>query len=334
MRTCHRTRSYFSALPACKTNTAPCRSWLSAAAPRFTMCCSVLQYVAVCCTVLQFVVVHFSVLRCVAVCCSVTTSIHLPKQRTQHPSVVAVSSRVQCVAVCCTVLQCVAARCSALQCNCNTSSCVWHNALMCVAWRIHVYPLVYGNESCHTWNSEISSIGANRNTWCNTYNWVMYWAQIPQLCPPCRHAYKWVASTTNLGIMDVGAHRNGVAHTITSMKLWTHSPCEHACVWHTYICIHTYIHIYICSCTCIYIHKHIYIYIHAHTHTHTYTPVHDTCVRDMTHSYLIYSYAQQHSLICATRLIRVCCMTHVFASEKTHTYVTRESSMCAPKVFS
>jgi len=54
-----------------------------------SLCCSVLQRVAVCCSVLQCVAVCCSVLQCVAVCCSV----------------------LQCVAVCCSVLQCVAVRC-------------------------------------------------------------------------------------------------------------------------------------------------------------------------------------------------------------------------------
>jgi len=51
-----------------------------------TLCCSVLQCVAVRCSVLQCVAVCSSALQCVAVCCSV----------------------LQCVAVCCSVLQCVA----------------------------------------------------------------------------------------------------------------------------------------------------------------------------------------------------------------------------------
>jgi len=39
-----------------------------------TLCCSVLQCVAVCCSVLQCVAVCCSVLQCVAVCCSVLHS--------------------------------------------------------------------------------------------------------------------------------------------------------------------------------------------------------------------------------------------------------------------
>jgi len=44
-----------------------------------TVCCSVLQCVAVCCSVLQCVAVCCSVLQCVAVCCSVLQC--LEKQR-------------------------------------------------------------------------------------------------------------------------------------------------------------------------------------------------------------------------------------------------------------
>ena len=84
-----------------------------------SVCCSVLQCVAVCRNVseLQLVaeccVLHLAcsstlyVLQCVAVCCSV----------------------LQCVAVCCSVLQCVAVCCSVSQCeqvavSCDVSQCV------------------------------------------------------------------------------------------------------------------------------------------------------------------------------------------------------------------
>jgi len=65
---------------------ARCRSWRLNTI--HTVCCSVLQCVAVCCSVLHCEAKHYT--QCVVVCCSV----------------------LQCVAMCCSVLQCVAVCCS------------------------------------------------------------------------------------------------------------------------------------------------------------------------------------------------------------------------------
>jgi len=67
-----------------------------------SLCCSMLQCVAVCCRVLQGVAVCCSVLQCDAVCRSV-----------------------QSVAECCRVLQSVAACCRVLQCQKRVS---WHHS--------------------------------------------------------------------------------------------------------------------------------------------------------------------------------------------------------------
>jgi len=106
-----------------------------------TLCCSVLQCVAVCCSVLQYiymctlhtniakldstpkpmccnllqhVVVCCSVLQCVAVCYSVLQLyVHVTYKHSQtrlHTK----ANVLQCVAVCCSVLQCVAVCCSVL----------------------------------------------------------------------------------------------------------------------------------------------------------------------------------------------------------------------------
>jgi len=69
-----------------------------------TVCCSVLQCVAVWCSVVQCGAVWCRVLQCVAVRCSVLQCVAWR------------CSALQCVAVRCMALQCVAWRCSALQC--------------------------------------------------------------------------------------------------------------------------------------------------------------------------------------------------------------------------
>ena len=76
------------------------------------VCCSVLQHVAVCCSVLQCVAVWRSVVQCVAACYSV----------------------LQCGAVCRSVLQCVAVWCSVLQ---SVAVCcsVWH-----MGWDVYASP--------------------------------------------------------------------------------------------------------------------------------------------------------------------------------------------------
>jgi len=74
----------------------PIEGYIMTGPRHVSVCCSVLQCVAVCCSVLQCGAVCCSVLQCVAVCCSVAV--------------------LQCVAVCCSVLQCVAVCCSVLQC--------------------------------------------------------------------------------------------------------------------------------------------------------------------------------------------------------------------------
>ena len=75
---------------------------------RHTLCCSVLQCVAVCCSVLQCVAMCCSVLQCVTACCCEFTIRHTMSERERAVW--------QCVAVCCSELQCVAVCCSVLQC--------------------------------------------------------------------------------------------------------------------------------------------------------------------------------------------------------------------------
>jgi len=81
-----------------------------------SVCCSVLQCVAVRCSALQCVAMCCSVLRCVAVCCSLLKS----------------------VAVCCSLLQSVAVCCSLLQCHLNSRflrDSVCSGVLQCIAVR-------------------------------------------------------------------------------------------------------------------------------------------------------------------------------------------------------
>jgi len=81
-----------------------------------TLCCSVLQCVAVCCSVLQCVAVCRSVLQCVAVCYSVLRCVAVSlwlavstfEVEPKHPML-------QCVAVRCSLLQYIAVCCSVLQ---------------------------------------------------------------------------------------------------------------------------------------------------------------------------------------------------------------------------
>jgi len=79
--------------------------------PRSSLCCSVLQYVAVCCTVLHCLEHHLAtdlmhfVLASKVFCCSVL-----------HCGLVVCRSVMRCVALICSVLQCVAVCCSVLQC--------------------------------------------------------------------------------------------------------------------------------------------------------------------------------------------------------------------------
>jgi len=102
-----------------------------------------LRRVSVCCSVLQCVAVRGSLLQCVAVRCSVMQGVlvcSIPRKQRDCPfarefvlqgvavrcSVVQCSavwcSVLQCVAVCCSVLQCVAVCCSVLQCVAVCSS--------------------------------------------------------------------------------------------------------------------------------------------------------------------------------------------------------------------
>ena len=89
---------------------------------RVAVCCSVLQCVAVCCgvrscdfdksitivvakdPVLQRVAVHRSVLQCVAVCCSIRSCGFDKDIATSSPKTLC-CSMLQCVAVCCSVLR-------------------------------------------------------------------------------------------------------------------------------------------------------------------------------------------------------------------------------------
>jgi len=121
----------------------------------YTVCCSVLQYVAVCCSVLHSLHARLSRRKChrlywcsmccsvvqgVAVCCSVLHSPHSRPSRRKCQRLFSCSmccsvlqcvadhwdvhvdsayarfNRVLCVAVCCSVLQCAAVCCSVLQC--------------------------------------------------------------------------------------------------------------------------------------------------------------------------------------------------------------------------
>jgi len=72
----------------------------------------VLQCVTVCCSVLQLVAVC-SVLQCVAVCCSVLQCVAVIQWSASMHEIIRIAHQV--VAVCCSVLQCVAVYCSVLQ---------------------------------------------------------------------------------------------------------------------------------------------------------------------------------------------------------------------------
>ena len=89
------------------------------AAYRSTLCCSVLQCVAVCCSVLQCVAVCCSVLQSVSVCSSVlqlqffAVSVRhsiIARYRWQNENYIETGSSLHC-----SVLQCVAVCCSAMQ---------------------------------------------------------------------------------------------------------------------------------------------------------------------------------------------------------------------------
>jgi len=97
-----------------------------------TQCCSVLRGVLLgsssCCTKLS---VCCSMLQSVAVCCSVLRFFGLKVARLEH-----FASCCACVATCCRVSQCVAARCSVLLESCSScpffiTLCVCSSALLC-----------------------------------------------------------------------------------------------------------------------------------------------------------------------------------------------------------
>jgi len=106
------------------------RTYFAAQAHRFeTVCCSVLQCVAVCgsvmqcftvcCNVLQSVAVCGSVLQCVTVCCSVLQRVAVCCSLLQY-----VVSCV-CVTVCCSVLQCIVICCGVSKYVADVD--VWHS---------------------------------------------------------------------------------------------------------------------------------------------------------------------------------------------------------------
>jgi len=66
---------------------------------------------SVCCCLLQCVAVSCSVLQCLAVCCSVLQFEEAFKAGGEREKV----SVLQCVAACCSVLQCVGVMCSEVQ---------------------------------------------------------------------------------------------------------------------------------------------------------------------------------------------------------------------------
>jgi len=109
---------------------------------RITVCCSMLQCVAVYCSLLQYIAVCISVLQCVAVYCSVLQYVAVSCNVLQFPNfyccscsccccyychtemtsmvtrATAQSRRGRCVAVCCSVMQCVAVpQCVAACCS-------------------------------------------------------------------------------------------------------------------------------------------------------------------------------------------------------------------------
>ena len=109
---------------------------------RWTLCCSVLQYVLQ--SVLQ------NVLQCVAVCCSVLQQVDAVLQCV---AICVAECAAECVAVCCSVLQCAAVRCrfgatsTVRKCSrwtlcCSVLQCVLQsvlqNVLQCVAVRCSV----------------------------------------------------------------------------------------------------------------------------------------------------------------------------------------------------
>ena len=116
-----------------------------------TVCCSMLQRVAVCCSgavilinvkniesqdrcccVLQWVAVGCSEWQCVAVCCSGLQCVAVCRGALCMSPCKPCCSVLQCVAVCCSVLQCVAVCCSVLQ---------WHSGLneWRELWNPHTY---------------------------------------------------------------------------------------------------------------------------------------------------------------------------------------------------
>ena len=90
-----------------------------------SVCCSVLQCVAVYCSVLQYATVCCSVLQCVVACCSVLQCV------------------LRCVAVRCSVLQCVAECCSVLQCDAVCSSVLQCVAVCCSVLHVCIYICIY-----------------------------------------------------------------------------------------------------------------------------------------------------------------------------------------------
>jgi len=133
---------------------------------RCTMCCSVLQCVAVCCSVLQCVAVWCSVLQCLAVCCSV-----LQCHRMLYcASFVAVRCREGerererervCVCVCLCVCVCVCVYVYVCVCACARTICGCSVMPMCVPVWVHICKHVLIDVvQCGTmWCSAVQTIG-------------------------------------------------------------------------------------------------------------------------------------------------------------------------------
>jgi len=127
---------------------AVCCSALQCVLQHVAVCCSVCG--TVCCSVLQCVAVYCSVLQCTAVCCSV----------------------LQCVAVCCSMLQCVAVYLVAMsstssapraraQMNSSAASgiCrVSENRMSCTTWYIMYILTPYTSASPNTQSSPHRSV--------------------------------------------------------------------------------------------------------------------------------------------------------------------------------
>jgi len=108
-----------------------------------------LQCITVCCSVLQCVAVYYSVLQCIPVCCSVLQCVAVYYSVLQCITVR--RSVFQCVAVYSSVLQCITVCCSVLQCHIMLQcASVWHASNRHL--RSTRFYLGFGTISCTTYS--------------------------------------------------------------------------------------------------------------------------------------------------------------------------------------